>query len=411
MPFESSHPETLALHGDGIHGDPATGAVAPPLYFTTSYQFANTEQAGRIFALEEIAYTYTRTTNPTREILERRLAALEGGAAALAVSDGTAATLYSALNLADSGDNVVVWADAVPDHAQGPFAALQRLGVSVRWVEATPDAFVGATDDRTRAWYGASMSVPGLRVFPIPLVAKAGRTLGVPLIVDNSALPLTSRPLALGAAIVTYSAAGYLGGHGIAQGGAIIDGHDFPWETHSQRFPSLTQPDPCYHGTVWVDLVKKWNAPAFVARVRGRYLRDFGGTISPAEVFSLIQGVETLPLRIRQQTANADLIRDALRHHPAVTEIVDNPGALIGIRGETLGDLCTHLSLILPTADWGNTRSTAWRPQPYADRALISVGLEHPDDIIADLRNALDALHRHQSIAPASSLGPHDARI
>lgn len=379
--------ETLALHGGSHRADPATGAVAPPIYFTTSYQFHSAEQARRVFALEELGYTYTRTINPGREVLERRMAALEGGAAALALSNGASAALYALLNLAVAGDNLVVAAATAEGPSAGTLTALGRLGVEIRLAEPSPEAFRRATDRRTRAYYAESLAVPSLRRFPIAAVAEAGRVLGVPLLVDNSALPLTCRPLAEGAAVSLYSAAGYLGGHGTTDGGVIIDSATFPWEAHAERLPSLTRPDPCYHGAVWVEVVRKWNASPFIARTRARYLRDFGGAISPMDVFQLIQGVETLPLRIRRHNANATLVRDFLAGHPRARQVEGGPGALVAFTPADAPGFARALGLILSTGTYGDARSTV--AGMSSGRVLLSVGLEHADDILADLDQAL----------------------
>lgn len=389
--------ETLALHGGSHRTDPATGAVAPPIYFTTSYQFRSAEQARRVFALEELGYTYTRTINPGREVLERRMAALEGGAAALALSNGASAMLYALLNLAVAGDNVVVAAEVAAGPSAGTLTALRRLGVDVRLAEPTAEAFRRAADRQTRAYYAESLAMPALRRFPIAVVAEAGNAIGVPLLVDNSALPLTLRPLAEGAAVVVYSAAGYIGGHGTTDGGLIIDGNTFPWEAHAERFPSLTRPDPCYHGAVWVEVVKKWNASPFIARTRARYLRDFGGAISPMDVFQLIQGVETLPLRIRQHNASATLVREFLAGHPQAEQVEGGHGALVAFTpaGGDAPGFARSLRLILSTGAYGDTRSTV--AGISSGRVLLSVGLEHPDDILADL---------DQALTPAGALRP-----
>ena len=238
------HPETLALHGGLFRADPVTGAVAPPIYLTTSYQFRDSEHARRLFALEELGYTYTRTINPTREILERRVAALEGGVAALALATGIAASLYALLNLTWAGDNVIISADVADGRNAGLLASLRQFGIEVRLANPEkPETFLALTDDRTRAYYAESLGVPGLHLFPIAEVAQLGLSAGVPLIIDNTALPLTCRPLDLGAAVMVYSAAEYLGGHATTAGGLIVDGGKFPWAEHAARFPSLTEPD------------------------------------------------------------------------------------------------------------------------------------------------------------------------
>ena len=212
MTTDSRHFETLALHGGSYRVDPATGAVAVPIYQTTSFQFQDTAHASRLFALEELGHVYTRMTNPTQDAFEQRIAAIEGGAAALAVASGQAASAFAVLTLAEAVD------------------------------PADPEGFRRATDDKTRAYYAETLPNPKLQVFPIREVAEIGRSLGVPLIVDNTASPLIARPLEHGAAVVVYSTTKYIGGHGTSIGGVIVDGGTFPWEQHAARFPLLSQP-------------------------------------------------------------------------------------------------------------------------------------------------------------------------
>jgi len=386
------HAETLALHGGPYRSDPATGAVAPPIFLTTSYQFRDSEHARRLFYLEELGYTYTRTSNPGREVLERRIAVLEGGSAALAVAAGSAATIYALLNLAEAGDNVVVSNDVARGRNSGILTALRQFGIEIRL--ADPAGFADATDRFTRAYFGESLSVPALKPFPIAEVAAIGHRAGIPLFVDNSALPLTCRPLDLGATVVIYSAGEYLGGHGTTEGGLIIDGGTFPWEAHAERFPTLTRPDESYHGAVWVDVVKKWGASPFIARARGRFLRDFGGAISPLNVFQLIQGVETLPLRMRYHLANAGRAAAFLEGHAKVSDLAAGQGALIAFDLPDEGAAARFvegLSLFLRTEEYGNSRSAVVGPT-QTRRVLLSIGLEHEDDILADLAQALKRL-------------------
>jgi|AGTN01.1.fsa_nt_gi O-acetylhomoserine sulfhydrylase len=387
-PTNARRPETLALHGGAFRADPATGAVAPPIYLTTSYQFRDAEHARRLFALEELGYTYTRTSNPGREVLERRVAALEGGAAALALSDGANASVCALLNLAVAGDNLVVAAEVAEGPNAGLLTALGRLGIGIRLAAPTAEAFRRATDAGTRAYYAESLAIPSLRRFPIAAVAGAGRAAGVPLLVDNSALPLTCRPFEEGAAVAIYSGAGFLGGHGTTDGGVIVDSGTFPWEEHAERLPSLHQPDPSYHGTVWVQVVKQWGASPFVARTRARHLRDFGGTISPLNVFHLIQGVETLPLRVRRHNANAMRVAAFLNAHPWVSAVAAGQGALLAFDlPGTTARFARDLKLFHRSGTFGEVRSTVVAARNR--RIVLSIGLEHPDDIAADLAQAM----------------------
>lgn len=421
-------PETLALHGDTWRCDPATGAVAVPIYQTTSYEFQDTAHAARLFALQEMGHLYTRLSNPTTDVLEQRLAALEGGAAGLAVASGQAATTYSVLNIAQSGDNIV----SSTDLYGGTWAlfanTLKRLGIETRFVDpADPEAFARATDERTRAYYAETLPNPKLEVFPIREVAEIGRRLGVPLIVDNTAAPVIARPLDDGAAIVVYSTTKYIGGHGTSLGGMIIDGGNFPWEAHGERFPLLTQPDPAYHGAVWTEAAKPLGPVAYLLRARGVLARDIGAVLSPFNAFQCIQGVETLPLRMKQHCSSARLVADFLAGHESVSRVIypglqsgesrqradrylhGGYGSLIGFElagGVEAGRrFIDSLELFYHVANIGDARSLAIHPASTTHSQLtpeeqvmtgvtpgyvrLSIGLEHPDDILADLKQAL----------------------
>lgn len=388
------HLETLALHGGSFRADPNTGSVAPPIHLTTSFQFRDTEHARRLFGLEEVGYTYTRTVNPSREVLERRLAALEGGVAALAVASGTAATLYALLTLTASGDNLVVSADLATGRNAGLLPTLRRLGIEVRLADPTdPAAFARASDDRTRAWFAESLGWPDLRPFPIADVAAQARLVGIPILIDNSATPLSLRPLALGAAVVIYSASEFIGGHGVAIGGLIIDGGGFDWEAAGPRLPTLNTPDPSYHGTIWSEVVKQWKASPLIARARGGLLRDFGGPISPLIVFQLIQGLETLPLRIRHHSAQAERIAARLAAHPKVSNLQGGIGGLIAFDLSGPAEAARFidaLALFGRSSSYGDVRSAVVLPALAPTRIVLSIGLEHLDDIEADLTQALD---------------------
>jgi len=394
LPPPARHLETLALHGGSFRADPSTGSVAPPIHFTTSFQFRDTEHARRLFGLEEIGYTYTRTVNPSREVLERRLAALEGGVAALAVASGTAAALYALLTLAASGDNLVVSVDLASGRNAQMLPTLRRLGIEVRLADPTdPATFAQASDERTRAWFAESLGWPSLRPFPIADVAAQARLVGIPLLIDNSATPLSLRPLALGAAVVIYSASEFIGGHGVAIGGIIIDGGGFDWEAAGPRLPTLNRPDPSYHGTIWSEVVKQWKASPLIARARGGLLRDFGAPISPLVVFQLIQGLETLPLRIRHHTAQADRIAARLAAQPKVSNLQGGIGGLIAFDLPGPAEAARFidaLSLLGRSSSYGDVRSAVVLPALAPTRIVLSIGLEHQDDIEADLIQALD---------------------
>jgi O-acetylhomoserine (thiol)-lyase len=422
-------PETIALHGGSYRADPVTGAVAVPIYQTTSFQFHDTAHAARLFALQELGNIYTRVTNPTQDIFEQRLAAVEGGAAALALGSGQAASTFAILNVAEVGDNVV----SSTDLYGGTWAlfanTLRRLGVEVRFVDpADPEAFARATDSRTRAYYAETLPNPKLEVFPIQEVADIGRRLGVPLIVDNTAAPLTARPFDHGAAVVVYSTTKYIGGHGTSIGGAIIDGGNFDWEKHRDRFPLLSEPDPAYHGAVWIEAAKPLGPVAYVLRARVVLERDIGAAASPLSIFQFIQGLETLPLRMRQHNASAKIVAEFLDGHAKVSRVI-YPGLQSGearrradayLRGGYGGLLGFELSggaeagqrfidalkLFYHVANIGDARSLAIHPATTTHSQLtveeqartgvtpgyvrLSIGLEHPEDILDDLRQALE---------------------
>ena len=424
----SKHPETLALHA-GWRRDPATTAVAVPIYQTSSYQFNDTEHAANLFALKELGNVYTRIMNPTNDVLEQRLAALEGGVAALAVGSGQAATAMSVQNLARIGDNIVASTDLYGGTWNLFANTLKDQGIEVRFVDpADPTAFARATDDKTRAYYAETLPNPKLRVFPIAEVAAIGRPLGIPLIMDNTAAPLLVRPFDHGAAIVMHSLTKYIGGHGNSIGGIIIDGGNFDWEAHPARQPALNTPDPSYHGAVWSQAVKGLGPIAYIIKARVTMLRDLGAALSPFNAFLFIQGLETLALRMRAHSENGAKVAAYLSSHPAVTRVI-HPSTLTGADAERTrkylphgqGGLCgfelkggaeagkafiNALKLIYHVANIGDARSLAIHPASTTHSQLnqaeqaatgvspgyvrLSVGIEHIEDILADLTQALD---------------------
>src|ERR1700726_69988 len=330
MSSASKHPETIALHA-GWRADPATGAVAVPIYQTTSYQFRDTEHASNLFALKELGNIYSRIMNPTSDVLEQRVAALEGGVAALALGSGQAASMYCVNNIAQAGDNFV----SSTDLYGGTWNLFRhtmrrRTGLEVRFVDpADPENFRRATDARTRCYYAETLPNPKLEVFPIGEVAKIGRELGVPLIMDNTAAPVLCRPLDHGAAVVMHSTTKYIGGHGTSIGGIVVDGGNFDWEKHADRFPLLNQPDPAYHGAVWTQAVKPLGPIAYILKMRVTYLRDIGAAASPFNSFLHIQGLETLPLRMRAHCANTMAVTKFLAEHPKITKVI-HPSLMTG---------------------------------------------------------------------------------
>ena len=290
MPVETKNVETLALHGGSYRSDPTTGAVAVPIYQTTSFQFENADHASRLFALEAIGQIYTRIKNPTADAFEERLAALEGGAAALAVASGQTASAFAIFNIAQAGDNIVSSTDLYGGTWTLLSQTLKQFGIEVRFVDpADPENFRRATDAKTRAYFAETLPNPKLNVFPIKEVADIGRSLGVPLILDNTAAPIIARPFEHGAAVVVYSTTKYIGGHGTSIGGAIIDGGNFDWAAHAERFPLLTQPDEAYHGAVWTEAAKPFGPIAYILRARVKLLRDLGAAIAPQNAFQFIQ--------------------------------------------------------------------------------------------------------------------------
>ncbi|WP_298850951.1 O-acetylhomoserine aminocarboxypropyltransferase/cysteine synthase family protein [uncultured Sphingomonas sp.] len=422
-------PETLAVHA-GWRADPTTGAVAVPIYQTTSFQFQDTAHAARLFALEELGNIYTRIMNPTTDVLEKRIAALEGGVAALAVSSGQAASATAIQNLARSGDNIVA-STCLYGGTWNLFAnTLKDLGIEVRFVDpADPEGFRRATDARTRAYFAETLPNPKLEAFPIAEVAAIGREYGIPLIMDNTAAPLICRPLDHGAAIVVYSTTKYLGGHGTSIGGVIVDGGNFDWEKNPDRQPLLNTPDPSYHGAVWSQAAKPLGPIAYILRARVVMLRDLGSAMSPMNAFQFIQGVETLPLRMERHCSNAAKVVDFLKSRADIVRIIHplaqsgeararadryltgGKGALIGFElagGQAAGSrFIDALKLLYHVANIGDARSLAIHPastthsQLSAEERLatgvtdgyvrLSIGIEHADDIIADIAQALDA--------------------
>ncbi|HYM31605.1 MAG TPA: PLP-dependent transferase, partial [Candidatus Cybelea sp.] len=248
MATTSKHPETIVLHS-GYRSDPTTNAVAVPIYQTTSYQFKDTAQAARLFGLQELGNIYTRIMNPTQAVFEDRIAALEGGVAALGLASGQAASVFAVQNVTHAGDNFVSSTDLYGGTWNLFLNTMKTMGIEVRFVDPSdPENFRRATDSRTRCYYAETLPNPKLTVFPIAEVAKIGRSMGVPLIMDNTASPIICRPLDHGAAIVMHSTTKYIGGHGTSIGGVLVDGGNFDWEKHADRFPMLNQPDPSYHG-------------------------------------------------------------------------------------------------------------------------------------------------------------------
>ncbi len=427
--MSTKHPETLALHA-GWRRDSATNAVAVPIYQTTSYQFDSTEHASNLFALKELGNIYSRIMNPTVDALEKRLTALEGGVAALALASGQAASAMTVQNLARAGDNIVSSTDLYGGTWNLFQNTLKDQGVEVRFVDPIdPEAFGRATDDRTRAYYAETLPNPKLSVFPIQEVATIGRNLGIPLIMDNTAAPLLVRPFDHGAAVVMYSTTKYIGGHGTSIGGVVIDGGNFDWAAHTTRQPALNAPDPSYHGAIWSEIVKPMGPVAYIIKMRVTLLRDLGAAMSPFNAFLFIQGIETLPLRIREHSRNALAVANYLAVRRGVTRVIHpahhsgvaaartdkylqyGHGGLLGFElagGTPAGRaFIDALKLFYHVANIGDARSLAIHPASTTHSQLteteqhatgvtpgyirLSIGIEHIDDILADLSQALDA--------------------
>ena len=418
-------PETLALHA-GQKPDPATNARAVPIYATTSYVFNDAAHAARLFGLEEFGNIYTRIMNPTTGVFEERIAALEGGVGALGVASGQAAETLTILNLARSGDNIVSSASLYGGTYNLFEHTLPKLGITTTFVDGTrPEAFAAAIDERTKAVFLETIGNPRLDVHDIRAIADVAHAHGVPLVVDNTFAPLLARPIEHGADIVIHSATKWIGGHGTAIGGVVVDGGQFDWAA-SGRFPDFTEPDPSYHGIRYVDA---FGPLAFILKLRVQLLRDIGPALSPFNSFLFLQGLETLPLRIARHSENALAVARWLEGRPEVTW-VSYPGltthpshelatrylaggfggiVTFGVRGgaeagRRLIDAVTVFSLL---ANVGDAKSLIIHPASTTHQQLdpqsqlatgvtpdlvrLSVGLEHVDDLIADLEVGLRA--------------------
>ena len=427
---DSKKPETIVLHA-GHRRDETTTAVAVPIYQTTSYQFNNTKHAANLFALKEFGNIYTRIMNPTTDVLEKRMAALEGGAASLAVSSGQAASLLSIQNICHSGDNFVSSTDLYGGTWNLFNNTMKDIGIEVRFVDPSdPNNFQRATDEKTRCYYAETLPNPKLTVFPVKEVASIGRKLGVPLIMDNTACPIICKPFDHGAAIIVYSTTKYIGGHGTSIGGLIVDGGNFDWEKNGERFPMLTTPDPSYHGAVWTEAVKPIGPVAYIIKARVTLLRDIGASMSPFNAFQFLQGLETLPLRMRTHCENTSKVVAFLKKQKKVEKIIhpttigtknlklakrylkDGYGGLVGFElknGIKAGKkFIDSLKLFYHVANIGDARSLAIHPATTTHSQLskeeqlasgvtegyvrLSVGLEHIDDIVADLKQAFGSI-------------------
>jgi O-acetylhomoserine (thiol)-lyase len=422
---------TKSLHA-GQKPDPTTGSRAVPIYQTTSYQFRDTEHAANLFGLKELGNIYTRIMNPTTDVLEQRLAALEGGSGALAHSSGQAAITASILNIAGAGDHIVSVAQLYGGTYNLFHYTLPKLGIQVSFVDGDdPENFRKAVKSNTKAFYGEGLGNPRLNILPFAEVAKIAQEIGVPLIVDNTALsPYLNRPFEHGANIVVHSATKHIGGHGTSIGGIVVDGGNFNWG--NGKFPGFTEPDMSYHGLPHWEAFKAF-APAgganiaFIMKMRLQFLRDVGSCLSPFNSFLLLQGLETLHLRMERHCANALKVAQYLEAHPKVKwtnypglksskyhdlakkYLTNGFGALVGFglkSGFEGGSrFINSLQLHSHVANIGDARSLAIHPASTThsqltaeerdsagvtdDYVRLSVGIEDIEDIIADLEQAL----------------------
>lgn len=418
--------ETIAVHG-GFKPDPTTKSVAVPIYQTTSYAFDDTQHGADLFDLKVPGNIYTRITNPTNSVLEERVAQLEGGVAALAMASGMAAITASIQALASAGDNIVS-ISTLYGGTYNLFAhTFPRQGIEVKFAPHNDVAAIEALiDDKTKAVFCESIGNPAGNIVDIQAIADAAHKHGVPLIVDNTvASPALCRPFEHGADIVVHALTKYMGGHGTTIAGAIVDSGKFPWAEHKERFPLLNEPDPSYHGIVYTEA---FGPAAYIGRCRVVPLRNMGGALSPFNAFLILQGIETLSLRMERHTENALKVARFLENHPDVSWVKyaglethpehdlakkymkGTPASILsfGIKGgvEAGTKFIDALDLILRLVNIGDAKSLACHPASTTHRQLneeeleksgvsldlirLSIGIEHSDDIIADLSQALE---------------------
>jgi len=420
-------PETIALHG-GFDGDPTTKAVAVPIYQTVAYSFDSAEHGAALFNLELDGYRYSRIANPTTDVLEERMAQLEGGMAALCVSSGQAALHYSVLAVTEAGRNIV----SVPQLYGTTHTLLghilPKLGIGAKFADSDrPEALAALIDENTRAVFCETVGNPAGNVCDIEALAEVAHRAGVPLIVDNTVpTPILVRPIDYGADVVVHSLTKFLGGHGTTMGGIIIDSGKFPWTRHAARFSMLTQPDESYHGLVYTD---HYGPTAYVGRCRSVFQRAMGSVLSPLSAFLLLQGIETVALRMERHVENARRVAEFLRADRRVASVsyagfTDSPYYPLVqkyLKGRTCSlmtfavrggyDAGTRfydaLKLFKRLVNLGDAKSLACHPASSTHRQMspeqqrlagigpetlrLSIGIEHIDDILADLDQALGA--------------------
>jgi O-acetylhomoserine (thiol)-lyase len=433
--------ETIAIHS-GYDIDPTTKAVAVPIYQTVAYEFDSAEHAAALFNPEVDGYRYTRISNPTTAVLERRVAALEGGRDAMCVASGQAAVAYAVQNVAELGSNIISTPQLYGTTHTLFAHLLPNQGVGVRFAETDrPEAVEMLIDNNTRAVFCESVGNPAGNVCDIEGLAQVAHRHGVPLIVDNTvATPILLRPIEFGADIVVQSLTKFMGGHGNTLGGAIVDSGNFPWQEHIDRFRIFNQPDPSYHGLIYSEHFGKG---AYLGRCRAVYQRTTGAVLSPLCAFLLLQGIETVALRVQRHVENGRKVADFLRnddriawityagfpespHHVLARKYLGNKACslmAVGLRGgyEAAVKFYDALKLIKRLVNLGDAKSLSCHPastthrqmSPEEQRAAgvvpemirLSIGIEHSDDIIADLKQALDAT------TMATTKGDPDARF
>lgn len=419
--------ETIAIHA-GYQSEPTTHAVATPIYQTAAYEFDNAQHGADLFDLAVPGNIYTRLMNPTNDILEKRLAALEGGVAALVTSSGAAAIAYAIQNLIRQGDNIV----STPQLYGGTYTLfahmLPQQGVETRFADNDSAAAIEKLiDEKTKAVYCESIGNPAGNIVDLKAICEVAHRYGVPVIVDNTvASPALCKPIEFGADIVVHSLTKYICGHGTTLGGAIVDSGKFDWKAHADRFPQFSTPEVAYHGTVYCDA---FGAAAYIARARTVPMRNTGATMAPMNAFLIMQGLETLSLRMERHTENAQKVAEYLQQHPLVswvayaglpdspyyelskTYMKGRPSAILsfGLKGGYKDGVCFYdaLKLFKRLVNIGDAKSLACHPASTTHRQLndeelrdagvkpemirLSVGIEHIDDIIADLEQALAA--------------------
>jgi O-acetylhomoserine (thiol)-lyase len=419
------HIETLAVHA-GQQPDPVTGARAVPIYQTSSYNFKDTDHAANLFALTEFGNIYTRLMNPTSDVFEQRIAALDGGAGALATASGQSAVTLAILNIAQAGDEIVS-ADNLYGGTYNLFHyTLARLGIQVIFVDSSdPENFTKAITPKTKAIYAESIGNPKLDVLDFEAVARIAHEHGLPFIVDNTTVPYLVRPIDYGADIVVYSATKFIGGHGTSLGGVIVDSGKFDWT--NGKFPLIADPDPSYHGLNFVEALKPMGNIAYIMKARVAVMRDLGPAISPFNSFLLLQGLETLHLRMQRHSENALQVAQFLKNHPKVLWVnypglPGNPqyakarqylsqgaGGIIGFGvqgGKEAGiKFINNVKLLSHLANIGDAKSLVIHPASTTHQQLseaeqlatgvtpdfirLSVGIEHVADIMEDIDQAL----------------------